>query len=390
MTHNLPPARVLDLTRLMRRAGRVLTGIDRVELAYLKAVLAASVPAFALIRTQLGYILLDQAGMEELVTLLCSSVSSGPTAAAKKRIWRMARQMAVGRVPPALLGYMLRRHVPRGAAYLNIGHANLTDRVLRTMKDVINAPIAGFIHDVIPLEFPDYQRDSRVAWFSEMIARVARYSDLIIYNSQDTARRAALQMAEPPASIVAHLGTDVCTPAPLELPQGLPPETPFFVCVGTIEPRKNHAFLLDIWEEMGKDAPALVIAGSRGWKNEAVFARLDALPKGAPIYEVSGLSDGALAALMKASSGCLFPSHAEGYGLPAIEAVALGCPVIVNDLDVFREVLADIPVYVSVSDRYLWIDTVKKMSQVKTQASEIQNFHPPTWADHFKIVLRLI
>ena len=76
--------------------------------------------------------------------------------------------------------------------------------------------------------------------------------------------------------------------------------------------------------------------------------------------------------------------------MPAIEAVALGCPVIVNDLDVFREVLADIPVYVSVSDRYLWIDTVKKMSQVKTQASEIQNFHPPTWADHFKIVLRLI
>ena len=56
----------------------------------------------------------------------------------------------------------------------------------------------------------------------------------------------------------------------------------------------------------------------------------------------------------------------------------------------FRETLSDIPVYASVSDRYLWIDAIKNMSQVKTDASGIQHFQPPTWADHFKIVLSLI
>ena len=374
----------------MRRAGRVLTGIDRVELAYLNVVITDPVPAFALIRTPLGYILLDQAGMSQLVNPLSELASDSPSRIQQKRILRPARQMALGRAPPALLGYMLRQHLPRGATYLNIGHSNLTDRVLRTMKDAVNARIAVFIHDVIPLEFPDYQRDGTVASFAAMIARVAKYSDLVIYNSQDTARRAALQMVETPASIVAHLGVDGCATAPLELPLGLPPKTPFFVCVGTIEPRKNHTFLLDIWEEMGVDAPNLIIAGSRGWKNEAVFARLDELPSDSPICEVSGLSDGALAALIKASSGCLFPSHAEGYGLPAIEAAALGIPLIVNNLEVFRETLADIPVYASVSDRYLWIDAIKNMSQVKTDASGIQHFQPPTWADHFKIVLSLI
>ncbi|WP_299618986.1 glycosyltransferase family 1 protein [uncultured Tateyamaria sp.] len=373
----------------MRRAGKVLTGVDRVELAYLRAVLADPVPAFGLIRSKLGYILLDEAGMQALVTPLSGPDRGLDPSAHRTRTWRKARRLAVGRVVPTLLGRMLRLHVPQGAAYLNVGHSNLTARVLRTVQSALGARTAVMIHDIIPLEFPDYQRDGAVAPFAAMVDRVSRFADLILYNSHDTARLAEARMVQPPRAIVAHLGTELAAARSQDLPENLPPPRPYFVCVGTIEPRKNHAFLLDIWEEMGTDAPRLIIAGSRGWKNEDVFDRLDRLPPNGPVREVAGLSDGALAALIEGANGVLFPTHAEGFGLPATEAAARGVPLIVNDLNVFREILGEIPVYASVSDRYLWINKVKELAEAEPTPSRPKQFEPPTWDAHFKTVLRL-
>ncbi len=372
----------------MRRAGRVLTGVDRVELAYLRALLEDAPPVFGLIRSRLGYILLDQAGLAELVVPLSGRSASTSPEATQSAIWPQARALAIGRVPPFLLVAMLRRKLPAGVAYLNVGHSNLTARVLGAMRR-IDAWISVMIHDVIPLDFPEFQRAGTVAPFAAMIDRVGAHADLVIYNSEYTKERAEAYFADPPSSIVSHLGTDVVPAAPAELPPGLPETGPYFVCVGTIEPRKNHGFLLDIWAEMGADAPGLIIAGGRGWNNDAVFARLDALPSDGRIREVSGLSDGALAALVERSAGVLFATHAEGFGLPATEAVARGVPVIVNDLPVMREILGDIPIYASVSDRYLWINKIKELAALGPDVQKKQPFFPPSWDAHFKTVLRL-
>lgn len=373
----------------MRRVGKVLTGVDRVELAYLRALVADPVPTFGLIRAPLGYILLDQPGMETLDASL-----SGPEAGVspdrqRRRTWRKARQISVARVPPPFLARAMRRHLPRKFAYFNVGHSNLTDRVMRTMHGTVEAQIAVFVHDVIPLDFPDYQRDGTIAPFAAMIERVANHADVIIYNSHDTKVRTEARMQAPPASIVAHLGADLVPAAPEEVPETLTTDRPYFVCIGTIEPRKNHGFLLDIWDQMGADAPGLVIAGSRGWNNEAVFDRLDALPADSSITEIAGLTDGALASLIDGAAGVLFPTHAEGYGLPATEAAARGVPVIVNDLDVFRETLGEIPIYASVSDRYLWMTKIRELADAEPGTSKREQFHPPTWDRHFKIVLSL-
>jgi len=298
-THNPPPARLLDLTRLIRRAGKVLTGVDQVEAAYLRALLHDDVPLFGLIRSRLGYILLDRAGLDAL----CPVLMGNPADVRQGQILRLARSHAIARVPPILLTRMLRRALPRRVAYVNVGHSNLTQRVLGALR-AVDAHIAVMIHDVIPLEFPDYQRDGTVPAFAAMIARVGAAADLVIYNSNDTKRKAEAQWRAPPASIVSHLGTKTTSPAPDEIPKGTLMRPPFFICIGTIEPRKNHAFLLDVWAEMGPDAPGLIIAGGRGWKNEAVFARLDALPPDGPVREVAGLSDGALAALMGSVRRC--------------------------------------------------------------------------------------
>ncbi|MEP0146239.1 MAG: glycosyltransferase family 1 protein [Roseobacter sp.] len=362
--------------------------MDRVELAYVRTLIADDIPMFGLIRSRIGYILLDQAGVELMVPLLSGPVSNETVEAQQRHSWRHAREHAIGRVPPFLLRAMLRRKLPTGFAYLNVGHSNLTDRVLGAMRS-LDVRITTFIHDVIPLDFPEFQRDGTVQPFADMIARVGKFADLVIYNSKDTQARAQAHLPSGSTSIVSYLGTDEVDSKVTDIPNGVPRDTPFFVCIGTIEPRKNHAFLLDLWDQMGTQAPGLIIAGGRGWKNEEVFARLDALSAGGPVYEVSGLSDGALAALMDRAAGVLFPSLAEGFGLPATEAAARGIPLIANDLPVLREILGDIPIYASVSDRYLWLNKINELASLGPNAPDQQQYVPPTWDAHFKTVLRL-
>jgi glycosyltransferase involved in cell wall biosynthesis len=163
--------------------------------------------------------------------------------------------------------------------------------------------------------------------------------------------------------------------------------------VGTIEPRKNHGFLLDVWAALVRDGagpmPQLLICGTRGWLNAEVFARLDGDPMmGRDVFEVSGLDDAQLALVMTGARALLFPSRAEGFGLPAAEAVAMGVPAICNDLPVYREILGDNPVYAGVDDIYPWH---KKITDIVADGEARRNCKAggvPTWDGHFNTVLK--
>src|ERR1700710_674754 len=104
--------------------------------------------------------------------------------------------------------------------------------------------------------------------------------------------------------------------------RGPPPkksDRPYFLCVGTIEPRKNHLLLLHLWRRMvalhGNRAPRLLIVGKRGWENENVLDLLDRCPAlRGHVIELGTVPDSKLTALLRGAQALLMPSFAEGFG----------------------------------------------------------------------------
>lgn len=393
-----PPARLLDLTRLVSRAGRHLTGIDRVEYAYARALTRQDVPCFGLVRSGFGVLLVRPELLWPVVQRICHGKRQAPDllsrlARGKTRSQQEAetemRRAAQGAGLLRSLPRLLARHLPVGFSYINVGHSNLDARVLAAVHDA-GGRSAVMVHDVIPLEHPEFQRAGTVRRFAAKMQAVRAHADLILYNSADTQRRAEAALATfgpVPEGMAALLGVDPPTqgkPAATEVPA-----VPYFLALGTLEPRKNIGFLLDLWEKMGPDAPVLVLCGARGWRNEDVFARLDALHASGNtrVREVGGASDAARDALIGGARALLFPSLAEGFGLPAIEAAQQGIPVLCNTLPVFRETLRDIPIYASVQEPYLWINEIRALADTAPGRPRKEIETALTWAAHFKIVL---
>jgi glycosyltransferase involved in cell wall biosynthesis len=402
-----PAARLIDLTRLVSRLGRgALTGVDRVELAYLMHLAAAETPLYALVRTAAGFVLLDRDGARMIARLATADVGLGPPDLLSRLFWRgdtlraraesAARRLAIARCARPLLARMLRRQLPPGSSYLNVGHANLSARALSAIR-AAGLRVAVLVHDAIPLDYPQYTRPGIPQVFARKMAAVAAHADLVIYSTDDARTRTEAhfaRMGRVPPGVVAALGVPLRQPDRAAIPPGLDLARPYFVTLGTIEPRKNHALLLDVWDRMQANptaAPQLFIIGGRGWANEDVFRRLDALPSGSPVRELPGLPDGAVAALLQGAQALLFPSHAEGYGLPPVEAAALGVPVIAAPLAVTRETLGDYPVYLDPSDSYSWLETINNWGQQgRADRNRRASRAVPRWEDHFNRVLNLV
>ncbi|MGR3343905.1 MAG: glycosyltransferase family 4 protein [Paracoccaceae bacterium] len=408
ITKNKPIARCLDLTRLISRVGRgPWTGIDRVELEYLAHLHASDTPMFALVHFRRGYALIDREGVRAIQQYLLGHTSWDKSILLslffeKSLAIRRAAHIAVGRLAMAQtqeggLKELLALKLPPGTAYFNVGHSNLSQDVFEGFRSVPDSKISVFVHDTIPLDFPQFQRPETTSSFEKKLRNVARYADLVICNSRQTSHdveRVMSAWGKVPKIAVAHLGVRAASAKPEDLPPDIDTSNPYFVVLGTIEPRKNHALLLDIWARLSAEpgAPRLFVVGQRGWENKNVFRRLDRRP--AMVSELSNLSDGAVSALLQRSSGLLIPSYCEGFGLPAIEAAALGIPVICNSLSVFREILGEYPIYADVADIYLWETMIRKLAENSDSVNRLTRDSGvkvafPTWEDHFDQVLSL-
>jgi glycosyltransferase involved in cell wall biosynthesis len=175
------------------------------------------------------------------------------------------------------------------------------------------------------------------------------------------------------------------------------PARPYFVMLGTIEPRKNHALLLQIWRNYAETLPTgsipeLVLIGRRGWENESIFRMLDRCESVRPhLREMNGVADDELWPLLRGARAMLFPSFVEGWGMPMVEALALGVPVIGSDIPPFREAGQGIPDLLSPLDGHGWSERILEYATDDSsgrarQVARLPLFRPPTWQQHFEKV----
>ncbi|UXU75579.1 MULTISPECIES: glycosyltransferase family 4 protein [unclassified Paracoccus (in: a-proteobacteria)] len=390
---------LLDVSRLVSRLGRgPLTGIDRVEAEWLAHLQGRR--HLLLCRAGRAQWVLDPAAGALLLGWLANrgNLPPAPGLLARLRL-RLGRGPATGALhalaPWALrragrdgqgLGAFVLAHLGAGAAYLNVGHSNIAPRLWQNLRPLIRAVL---LHDTIPLDHPEFTRAGQSQRFQDRFRAAMQQADLVLAISAVT-RDAVLEWSrklavDPHAPVViAPIGTRLTAPAPTPpLPAGLPDDRPLFLTLGTIEPRKNHALLLDAWAQLPA-GPMLVIAGRRGWENREVFARLDALAPGAAVRECGDLDDAEVAALMQHCHALLMPSRAEGFGLPLTEAAARGVPILCSPLPVAREILGDYPIYLPADAPSDWASEIARLAAVPRQ--RLSPARVPGWEAHFAAV----
>ena len=170
---------------------------------------------------------------------------------------------------------------------------------------------------------------------------------------------------------------------------------PYFLCIGTLERRKNYTMLLKIWDalakEYGTSCPKLVIAGQEGPQSAAIFEAFRSRPALAGLVRFeTAAKDDEVGRLLKRARALLMPTHAEGYGLPVIEALQSGTPVIANDIPSFREIGQGIPMLLDVEDELAWKRAIGRFAfsdhERDRQINMMERFVPPTWQNHFAII----
>lgn len=389
---------LLDISRSLSRVGLgTPTGIDRVELAYIRHALQGDRPAYFLTRHARGFALIDRAGMAKLAPILRGEVPPAGrdiTAIMSRRLNPMqgraqsaARRFALANCRRAGLADMLVKHFAPGFAYLNVGHSNRNAEIWAAMRQGGAGISLAMVHDTIPLDWPQFSRAGLAARFADDLRATAQGADIILCNSADTLARTGAWLAKWNLAAdlrLTPLGCDALAQPPDNLILTKPAE---FVVLGTIEPRKNHALLFDVWSRMVNEpnAPHLHIIGRRGWENEAVFARLDHdQAMGTRIFEHSTLDDAALAQRLIRARALLFPSFAEGFGYPLIEALQLRIPVICSDLPAFRALAGSAATYLPPDDVAAWLDAIRNASHIPPDRPAKIDF--PTWDSHFSFI----
>lgn len=374
---------LIDITRLAERFlhDRLPTGVDRVSLQYLQHFIGRS---YALVRFGGRWVELGLGDSRRVFEALLDGGSGG----------RSLIRRCVGQA------YVLSWHRRHYGVLFNTGHSGLDrpDYAARVMRRGFK-PVF-FLHDLIPISHPEYCRAGEAERHHRRLETMLSVASGLIVNSAVTrdellAYAEARQLAVPPCAVA------LLAPARLPAPRRARPlDKPYFVVLGTIEPRKNHAMLLHLWRslvaDLGDAAPQLVVIGQRGWECEQVVDLLDRCTSiQGHVTELARCEDDELSTWLAHAQALLFPSFNEGFGMPLVEALMLGVPVIASDLPVFREISADIPHYLDPLDGLGWRRAVLDYTQDESTARRQQiermtGYLPPTWEGHFSAVEGLL
>jgi glycosyltransferase involved in cell wall biosynthesis len=403
------PILLLDISRLIWRGLRVApTGIDRVELAYAQHFLlnCGDRPVLAVLHLFGFLFAVSPTGARQFVENLSERwrgrsprTRGGHFSALVKTYFGLLNSKWLG-------GRGLRKKLrasPVTPIFLVASHNQISfGFAINRIRAKFKAKAACLIHDLIPLDFPEYFPAGWERRHRRLLKNTALF-DGVIANSEATARslrshlEPALDNPIPLLNIrVALLGASAF-PRPAHPEQTA--EMPYFVVLGTIEPRKNHLLLLNLWARLAstvRSPPRLIVIGARGWENEQIADMLERSKRlRGLVREYNRLADAEIGAMLSNARALLVPSFAEGFGLPLAEGLCSGVPVICSDIPPFREVGGEAPEYLDPLDLRAWLGAVLDYSQPNSlrrteQLSRLSRWQAPTWASHFAIVDELL
>ncbi len=415
----------VDITRLATRIFRSSpTGIDRVEYAYAKHLLESqgtvcvfTAPVFSgairksraldlLSRVERAWRLDDAADADPNYVALRAWLDSPIDLAAarpvrirtEKRYLSMLREADFFPLRDILraetrLERWVSRNSDEPAIFFHASHAQLHKPHLFKWLETAGLRSAFFLHDAIPIDFPEFCSPGSFGRHVQRLETVSARASLVIVNSgysRDTIAAALRERgARVPDIEVLPLAVGAAFAKPAAPRR---PKDPYFLYVGNIEPRKNILFLLEVWrrlvERYGARTPRLVIAGRRGWEYENIVDVLERSRGLAPfLAEASDLTDAGLAQLMADATALVYPSFAEGFGLPIAESLAVGTPVVASDIAAHREVGEGFATFADAIDGPAWVAAVEALNDEtsalrRDSLAKIATYRPYSWSAH--------
>ncbi|MET1079406.1 MAG: glycosyltransferase family 1 protein [Pseudomonas sp.] len=225
--------------------------------------------------------------------------------------------------------------------------------------------IVSVIYDLIPLTHPQFCDEGLVRVFENWFDWIARTADGFIAISQTISDQVRSEVQWRLGRDVAaerwfdhfHLGSELDQVNPRAVVrqdvQRMFKGRSVYLMVSTIEPRKNHLYLLKAFERLWEEGSevALCFVGKVGWKTEKLIEQIRQHPKlNTCLFMYNDLSDRELEYCYSHSRALVFPSYVEGFGLPLVEAMQRGLPAMASDISVFREIGGDSMAYFGLSE----------------------------------------
>ena len=263
--------------------------------------------------------------------------------------------------------------------------------------------LAVYVYDIIPITHPQFCYEETTFLFMNYIGAYLLYADIVITSTRSTLDEVfelknKLGIDREIRGSFSWLGSDFVGEKKTNTGEvkdvvKLATKSPYILCVGTIEPRKNHVFLLDAFEKaLYKKGINLVIAGKVGWNVEELMQRIQKSEYyNKQLFRLTGLDDNEIEYLYQNALALAFPTYNEGFGLPMVEALERGTPVLASDIPVLREVGGEYCEYFSLEDEKEFVQKVcnyieheDEYQKIKDRVSTFTSF---TWEETAKRII---
>lgn len=399
MTDRDRPIIWYDMTNLVKCVQKPTpTGIDRIDLIY------------ACFLMKLAWVDLHPVYVKENSVHLIPLERLKSVVSRLRRIWLSREIPGVegGIFKETWCGVMLRlihrmtqvKSIPDGKGiYINISQRNLASKGVAEWIKLKSSDALCMIHDLLPISHAEYFDEHASQRHSEKLKAMLGQQAVFICGSQ-----ACLSELDAFAKGCGFENTRMLkmpfgtkrfnSNGSAERAAGFPP---YFLTLGTFEPRKNHQFIIRVWlKYMSKygaeSTPDLFMLGRRGRGYDGIRQIMSANPELAgKVHVIFDASDAEIHGFMKSAQALLIPSIAEGYGLPLYEAFSVGTPVIASGIDVFKELSRDIARLLPLDDENEWAEALHHFvssGEMDRQKTILKKWQRPTWAAHARGLVR--